>query len=169
MPAKDRRFIEPHSAVIKPLGHFLNDDGVRAIRYRRAGKDPDGRAGFKRAVKAVSGGGFALQLQCRAGNRFGRAHRVTVHGRGFEGRMGAQCGKIARQHPFETVRQRQHLRLAAWRRTVQNSHQRFINRHQGHQLYPFALRAQSPDLPPDLASTRMPPISMPRSTALAMS
>jgi hypothetical protein len=66
VPAGIRSLGDPHRAIVKPLGVFLDHHRVRARGHRRAGKNPDCRSGGQSPVKAMSGSRFTLQLQHKA-------------------------------------------------------------------------------------------------------
>ncbi len=144
------------------LGVLLDDDGVGAVRHRRAGKDARRFAGADTA--AEPGPGRDLGDDAQLGRRpveIGGAHRIAVHRRDRKGRLGAARGDIFGKDPAEPVRERDLLGRQGVEQG-QQARQRFFNRNHG-----FA--SQSPDLPPDLRSRRRSVTTMPRSTALHMS
>ena len=93
-----------------PVGRYrvlLNDDGIRAFRHRRAGKDPHRFAGTNLTAEAGSRRSLANHREARRQCRHIRgAHRIAIHGRGVEGRLRQARGEILGEHAAERVRER---------------------------------------------------------------
>ena len=90
--------------VAVDVGVFLDDDGVGAVRQRRAGKDTHCLAGTDGAVKAAARRRLTDTGQgCRGAGDISGAHGVTVHG-GNIGRRQGQVGlQVFGQDPAEGV------------------------------------------------------------------
>ena len=90
-PAFFGRFEDSHGIAVAD-GVFLDDDGVGALRHRRAGEDAHGGSGHHLARKGVAccrfadhrKRGFAV-VQVRM------ADGVAIHGGSRKGRLGAFC------------------------------------------------------------------------------
>ena len=79
--------------VARRLDILLDDDIVGPGRNRRSGEDADGFARPDLAVKSVAGGRSADQSEGGGqGGDIGLAHRIAIHHRGPEGRLG-QLGR----------------------------------------------------------------------------
>mmetsp|Transcript_22391 Transcript_22391/g.35932 ORF Transcript_22391/g.35932 Transcript_22391/m.35932 type:complete len:281 (+) Transcript_22391:1253-2095(+) len=142
-------------------GHvLLNDHLVSAVRDGRAGKNAHGLACANRSVPAVTCGGLAHDLELRVQIGLNALERIAVHGRG--GKRG--------------------LRPFGGNRFCQNAPRRRAQRHgfAGQRVGKLKqmikglcdgdhVASKRPDFPPSFSTTRKPPISMPLSTALAMS
>lgn len=90
---------------------FLNDDGIGACRYRRAGEDAYGLPALHAAAKTASCGGLADNGELRSD--FGDilvADGITIH-RGIVERGVGQLGRyVLGKHPSEAFMQRKALR-----------------------------------------------------------
>ena len=147
-------------------GVLLQQHRVRAVRHQRTGRDPHRLARPDHAGERMPGRALADQPP-RPG--FAEAQRVAVHrreiGRGLgppgEERFGeAPPERIGHRHGFCGERgdacQQPRLRIGELERG-------------GHFAQRSSAARHSPDLPPLLASSRTPSITMPLSSALAMS
>ena len=159
--AAPRGFEHPHPVAVA-LGVLLDDDRVGAGRHRRAGEDARRLARADMAAEPGPGRhlGDDAQFDRDLAEIVG-AHRIAVHRRDRERRLGAARGDILGEHPAEPVGERDLLGRQGFDQG-QQARQRFFDRNHG-----FA--SQSPDLPPDLRSRRRSVTTMPRSTALHMS
>ncbi len=118
-------------AVAVPLGVFLDDDRVGAGRHRRPGKDARRLASADMAAKPGPGRHFGDDAQFdRDPAEIVGAHRIAVHRRDRERRLGAARGDILGEHPAEPVGERYLLGRQGFDQS-QQPRQRFFDRYHG--------------------------------------
>ncbi len=139
-------------------GVLLDEDRVGTLRHRGAGEDADRLARAER--RGVAPAGRRLAHHTERSRQVGCAHRVAVHGGGGEGRLRAQGDDRLGEHAAAGLGERHGLGRQMRGRGEQAG-LRLVDVDQG--------ARHVPERPPDFSSRRTPPITMPRSTALAMS
>ena len=168
MTAGNDALLGDHRGGVRRLGVLLDQDRVGAGGNRRASGDADRLAGAVRSGEPVAGGGHADELQPGGqGGDIGGAHRVTVHGGGREGRTVAIGHQWVGKHPAGGLGDGDGLDVERHNACDDARDGIAYGKQPAHQ--PASGRRQVPDRPPRFSSKRMPVISMPRSTALAMS
>ena len=138
---------------------LLDQDRVRACGQGGAGEDPRRLSGSKRAIEAAAGGAFAHQSP--GAGALVEADGIAVHRREIGGRLVPPGDHLLGGEAIGGGEERDGLDRQR-RCQAEEPCLRLGDRQQAH-------ARQSPERPPDLASRRMPPIAMPRSSALAMS
>ena len=75
--------------IVSPvaLGILLDEDGVGAVRHRRAGEDAHASPGPSEPAKRSPARDMPTTLSVRPGRRLGGADGIAVHGGGGEGRL----------------------------------------------------------------------------------
>jgi hypothetical protein len=97
MPA--RRGLLDGDDAVGLLGILLDHDRVCAFRHRRSREDAHGFTLTDALLEASTRSRDANHLKPRGkGRDVGRAHRVTIHGRGSEGRLGDPRRKVLGDH-----------------------------------------------------------------------
>ena len=155
-------------AVPIAVGVLLNQDGVGAGRHGRSGEDANRLPGADRPAIASSRNRLANDCQ------FGAclfditgADCISVHRGSREGGLLTHCREIPCKHAAARLRQSDALRPKRFG-PGKDATKRFVNRNEAHRPA-VSSTDQSPDLPPDFFRSRMAEISIPRSTAFAMS
>jgi hypothetical protein len=130
--ARRDRLERLHHAVAGGAGVFLDQNGVGTLGHHAACEDTHRLAGSEHAGERFAGRRLADHAQARRRARnVGGAHRVTVHGRGVERRLGAQRGKRRGQDTVGAVGDRQGFGLEPSGPGKQPG-QGLVDRHQAH-------------------------------------
>ena len=139
---------------------LLDHNEICTFGDRGTGKDAHGLTGFYHTVKPMARRRFANDLEHRVGLDLCLAQGIAIHRGGRERRLGAGGNNIARQHTARGLTQRDRFHFGGGDE-IKEMRQGVADRDHS--------ASYRPDLPPSFSTTRRPPISMPLSTALAIS
>ncbi len=139
---------------------LLDENGIGAGGHGRASEDPRRLVRPERAIEPAPG--LALAHHLPRPGQFGEADRIAVHRRQIGRRLGPAGDDILRRMAIDRLYQPDALDRQR-RRERQQACLRLGDRQQAHGA------RQSPDRPPDLAISRISPMRIALSIALAMS